>query len=65
MGKVDVEYPDILTVKNNLIITQIRTIPITMRIGRTKTIMQTNVIQITMSIGIAGKMTTIKEDTYV
>ena len=63
---MDVEYPDILTAKNNLIITQIRTTPITKHIGRTKTIMQTNAIQATMSIGIAGKKMMIdKRDDYV
>ena len=47
-------------------IMQIKTTPITMLIGRTKTTMQTNAIRTTMSIGIAGKkMMTDKRDNYV
>ena len=37
-----------------------RIIPITMRIGRTKTTMRTNVILTTMNIGKAGEKMTIK-----
>ena len=60
MGKVDTAYQDTRTHKRSLITTQIKTIPITMRIGRTKTTMRTNAIRTTMSIGIAGKKMTIK-----
>ena len=63
---MDEEYPDILIAKNSLTATQIKTIPITMHTGQIKTTMQTNVIQITMSIGIAGKKMMIdKRDDYV
>ena len=59
-------YQDIRTHKRSLIIMQIKTTPITMLIGRIKTTMQTNAIQATMSIGIAGKKMMIdKRDDYV
>ena len=66
MGKVDTAYQDIRTHKRNLIIMQIKTTPITMLIGLTKTTMRTNAIRTTMSIGIAGKkMMSDKRDNYV
>ena len=66
MEKVDKAYQDMRTHKRSLIIMQIKTTPITMLIGRTKTTMQTNAIRTTMSIGTAGKkMTTEKRDNYV
>ncbi len=54
MEKADAAYRDIRTHNRSLIIMQIKTTPITMRIGQIKTITQTNAIRITMRIGTAG-----------